>query len=75
MSSAFPVTNGIETVMPPPKGWEVNFENPTSATLVFKQTCWVTGFEMLLATAFLGQRIYSKLFLIRQFQIDDCTFG
>ncbi|KAL7625596.1 hypothetical protein AAE478_004816 [Parahypoxylon ruwenzoriense] len=71
---AFPVTNGVETVMPPPEGWVVNFEHPTRNENTIRQAFWVTGFELIVATAFFGQRMYTKMFLMKNFQIDDSRF-
>ncbi|KAI1371492.1 hypothetical protein F4677DRAFT_450316 [Hypoxylon crocopeplum] len=68
---AFPITDGVETVMPPPEGWKVNFENPTREEDIIREAFWITGFELLIATTFLGQRLYTKLVLLKQIQIDD----
>ncbi|XXH00399.1 hypothetical protein Hte_006743 [Hypoxylon texense] len=68
---SFPVTDGVETVMPPPPGWTVNFDHPTRDEDVAKEAFWITGFELLIATGFLGQRLYTKLFIVKKLQIDD----
>lgn len=71
LKMSFPVTDGVETVMPPPPGWKVNFENPTRNVDTAREAFWITGFELFVATAFLGQRLYTKLFIIKKLQIDD----
>ncbi|KAI6093055.1 hypothetical protein F4821DRAFT_221985 [Hypoxylon rubiginosum] len=68
---SFPVTDGIETVMPPPPGWVVNFANPTRDENTARQAFWITGFELFIATGFLAQRLYTKLFIVKKIQIDD----
>lgn len=69
---SFPVTDGVETVMPPPPGWKVNFDHPTRDEDVAREAFWITGFELFIATGFLAQRLYTKLFIVKKLQIDDC---
>ncbi|KAI1759922.1 hypothetical protein GGR53DRAFT_511764 [Hypoxylon sp. FL1150] len=68
---SFPVTDGVETVMSPPPGWVVNFAHPTHDDDTAREAFWIAGFELLIATGFLAQRLYTKLFIVHKFQIDD----
>ncbi|RYP16714.1 hypothetical protein DL765_004950 [Monosporascus sp. GIB2] len=68
---SFPVIDGVETAMVPPPGWQVNFEHPTTAEATIRQAYWIFGFEFAIATAFLGQRMYTNSVLLRKFLLDD----
>lgn len=64
-----PVVKGVVTLVPPPEGYDVNFENPKRNGDI---ACyWLTGVGSLLAILFLGQRLYVKTILRKQFRIDD----
>jgi hypothetical protein len=56
-------------LFPAPEGYVVDIANPQrmGAAVNF----WVGGVGMLLATAFLSIRIYTKTFLARNFAADD----
>jgi len=70
---ALPVTNGVVTVLPPPEGYIVDFDNPQRNGDV---TCyWLTGVGSLLALVFLGQRLYVKGVIRRQLSFDDGVYG
>ena len=63
--------NGVITAIPPPDAYAVNFANPqrrlvTEAYVIFTV-------ENILALMFLAQRLYTKIRLMKQFQIDDGT--
>ncbi|KAI4911090.1 hypothetical protein J4E90_007347 [Alternaria incomplexa] len=61
--------NGVTTIIPPPDGYEVDFANPQRRLVT--ETYVVFIVENILALAFLGQRLYTKIRLMKQFQIDD----
>ncbi|RYP79007.1 hypothetical protein DL769_003080 [Monosporascus sp. CRB-8-3] len=72
---SFPVIDSVETAMKPPSGWQVNFENPTTAEATIRNAYWIFGFEFAVATAFLGQRMYTNSVLLRKFLLDDCALA
>ncbi|KAI1850981.1 hypothetical protein JX266_003646 [Neoarthrinium moseri] len=63
--------NGTEVILAPPAGYVVNFENPPQIgrTEIFA----VVIVENILAFAFLCQRLYTKIVLMKEFQIEDAT--
>ena len=63
--------NGTITIIPPPPGYVVNFENP--ARRLATESYVLFAVENALALAFLMQRLYTKIRLMKQFQIDDGT--
>ena len=63
--------NGVITAIPPPDGYEVNFANPQRRLLT--EAYVIFTIENILALMFLGQRLYTKIRLMKQFQIDDGT--
>ena len=67
-----PVTNGVVTLLPPPAGYVVDFENPQRNGDV---TCYVlTGVGSFLALLFLGQRLYVKGIVRKHLTFDDGVF-
>ncbi|KAJ3534296.1 hypothetical protein NM208_g7596 [Fusarium decemcellulare] len=68
---SFPVVNGTAVAIPPPEGYQVDFDNPTTAGNTIRQAYWIFGIEFAIATAFLGQRMYTNAVLLRKFLIDD----
>lgn len=66
---SFPMTNGVMTVLPPPEGYIVDFDNPQRRANI--ATYWVCGVENIIALAFLGQRLYTRLCLSGGLQLDD----
>lgn len=64
-----PFIDGIEVIIDAPSGYEVNFANPPQSgkTEIFA----VSIVENILAFLFLCQRLYTKIFLMEQFQIED----
>ncbi|KAF5009451.1 hypothetical protein FDECE_4334 [Fusarium decemcellulare] len=70
---SFPVVNGTAVAIPPPEGYQVDFDNPTTAGNTIRQAYWIFGIEFAIATAFLGQRMYTNAVLLRKFLIDDST--
>lgn len=71
----FPVVDGVEVILAPPAGWVVNFTNPTRNPIVEREIKWAFGIEYPIATLFLIQRLYTSLFLVRKFLIDDCEYS
>lgn len=67
--SGFPVTNGVTTVVPPPEGYVVDFDNPQQRMLL--QHYLVFGIGGPLALIALCQRYYTKIWLSKGLQIDD----
>ena len=67
----FPVVDGVQVLLPPPEGYEVDFDNPQSQ---FKTEHYVI-FGLMGPIAFfcLLQRLYSKQFLATGLKIDDGT--
>lgn len=69
---AFPVVDGVEVLVQPPEGYHVNFTHPFKDTATINSSYWAFGIEFTVAVFFLGQRIYSALFILRKWRIDDC---
>ncbi|KAI5460206.1 hypothetical protein BGZ63DRAFT_415562 [Mariannaea sp. PMI_226] len=65
----FPVTDGVETLLPPPKGYVVNFDNPRQQKDLDHYLVFAIGGTLSLMA--LGQRFYTKLFLSKGLQLDD----
>ena len=66
-----PDVNGTITIIPPPPGYVVNFANPPRRLVTESYVLLIA--ENVLAIAFLMQRLYTKIRLMKQFQIDDGT--
>jgi hypothetical protein len=67
-----PVTNGVTTLLPPPEGYEVNFDNPRRNGDV---TCYIlTSVGSFLAICFLGQRLFVKGIVRKRLTYDDGAF-
>jgi hypothetical protein len=62
-------TNGTITIIPPPEGYLVDFENPQVQFVVRSYT--VAAVEMSLAFIFLVQRLYTKVVIMKKFQLED----
>ena len=69
---AFPIVNGVEVLIPPPEGYEVDFDNPTLDHSTVRATIWLFALEYALSLVFFGQRVYTNAVLVRQFRLDDC---
>ncbi|KAK8069943.1 hypothetical protein PG994_006559 [Apiospora phragmitis] len=59
----------IVTLAPPPEGYVVNFEHPQRRANI--QAYWCFGVGNVLALLFLAQRFYTKLRILKSFQLDD----
>ncbi|KAK7449939.1 integral membrane protein [Colletotrichum acutatum] len=64
-----PVVNGVVTVLSPPEGYVVNFDNPQRQAV--PEAYYVAGFGTLLSLLLMAQRLYTKAFLIGRLQWDD----
>ncbi|KXH63218.1 integral membrane protein [Colletotrichum salicis] len=64
-----PVVNGVITVLPPPDGYVVNFDDPQRQAV--PEAYYVAGFGTLLNVLLMAQRLYTKAFLIGRLQWDD----
>ncbi|TID16877.1 integral membrane protein [Venturia nashicola] len=64
-----PNVNGTLTMIPPPDGYEVDFANPQRRLVI--ETYILFALENVLALIFLVQRLYTKVRLMKKFQIDD----
>lgn len=71
--TSYPVVGGVEVLLAPPAGWVVNFSNPTRDNSVEREIKWAFGIVYPVATLFLFQRLYTSLFVVRKFLIDDCA--
>ena len=69
---AFPIVNGTEVLLPPPEGWTVNFTHPSRDETTKTHVFLAFGIEFPVATLFLAQRVYTSLFILRKFRVDDC---
>lgn len=61
--------NGTTTIIPAPKDYVINFENPQIQYMVESYT--VAAVEMTLSFLFLVQRLYTKIVLMKSFQLED----
>lgn len=64
-----PLVQGVPTVLEPPKGYVVDFDNPRRQGV--PEAYYVSGFGMALSLLFIAQRLYVKFFLTGGVQIDD----
>ncbi|TQN64198.1 Satratoxin biosynthesis SC1 cluster protein 4 [Colletotrichum shisoi] len=68
-----PVVNGVVTVLPPPDGYVVDFENPQRQAV--PQVYYVAGSGTFLGLLLMAQRLYTKAFLVGRLQWDDDMFA
>jgi hypothetical protein len=61
--------NGTITIIPAPEGYIVDFDNPQMQYVA--QSYIVAAVEMTLAFLFLLQRLYTKIVIVKQFQLED----
>ncbi|KAM0281769.1 hypothetical protein ACHAQH_003351 [Verticillium albo-atrum] len=66
---SFAVTNGVTTAVPPPEGYEVDFDNPQEQNVL--DHYFIFGLLGSLALVCLTQRLYTKQFLAGGLQVDD----
>ncbi|CAJ0547958.1 Ff.00g047120.m01.CDS01 [Fusarium sp. VM40] len=62
-------TDGVITLLPPPEGYVVNFDNPTRQGE--HEAYYIAGFGLAISFLFFMQRMYVKIFLAGGLQIDD----
>lgn len=65
------IVNGTMTMFPPPTDYVVDFTNPQRTLTTETYTIFII--ENILAIAFLAQRLFTKICVMKQFQIDDGT--
>lgn len=68
---AFLVIDGIEVLLPPPDGYRVNFENPSRDSHTITSSYVAFGTMFPVAFLFLSQRVYTAIFILRKWLIDD----
>lgn len=61
--------NGTMVLVPPPPGYVVDFANPQRQLMSAVYT--VVVMENMLAFAFLLQRMFTRMYLMRLFQVED----
>lgn len=66
-------SNGVQTIIPAPEDYVVNFDNPKTQFVV--QSYTIAAVEISLAFLFLAQRLYTKIAIMKQFQLEDCKFS
>jgi hypothetical protein len=71
--AAFPVTNGVTTVIAAPDDYEVDFANPQQQFVIHHFL--IFGLLGMLAVFCLAQRLYTKHFLSGGLQIEDGMCG
>ncbi|KAK5101415.1 hypothetical protein LTS08_005022 [Lithohypha guttulata] len=65
------ITNGVLTILPPPEGYIVDFDSPARNGNIAGY--WITGIGIVLSTSVLAIRMYTKVFIIKDFSLDDAT--
>ncbi|KAH4268626.1 hypothetical protein HBI38_042840 [Parastagonospora nodorum] len=61
----------VKTIIPAPAGYVVDFANPQ--TQYIAQSYTVVAVEMTLAFIFLLQRLYTKIVIMKKFQLEDAV--
>lgn len=69
--SGFPTINGVEVLLAVPNGYVVDFTNPQRNG--DHGAYWAYGIGTLLAVLFLGQRLFTRVFVGTGLQVDDGT--
>ncbi|OAG06920.1 uncharacterized protein CC84DRAFT_1116895 [Paraphaeosphaeria sporulosa] len=64
-----PIVNGTVTVLEPPEGYVVDFDNPQMQYVV--ESYAIVAVEMTLGFLFLIQRLYTKTVIMKSFQLED----
>ncbi|KAF5657790.1 integral membrane protein [Fusarium heterosporum] len=62
-------TDGVITLLPPPEGYVVDFDNPERQGE--HEAYYIAGFGLAISFLFFMQRMYVKIFLVGGLQIDD----
>lgn len=63
---AFPLTNGVHTVIAAPSGYHIDFENPHRDTYTMTRIYGCFAIGLLLSFVFLFQNLYVKVFVLRK---------
>ncbi|KAK8093362.1 hypothetical protein PG997_000047 [Apiospora hydei] len=63
------IANGVATVLPTPGGYIVDLDHPRQHTDV--ATYWIVAVGNALALLFMGQRLYTKIALLKEFRLED----
>lgn len=63
------IVNGVLVAIPPPEGYVVDFDNPQRNSVLTTYVVATVG--MVLAAAFVAQRLYVKAFIRNKLGIDD----
>jgi hypothetical protein len=66
-----PNINGTTTILAAPEGYIVDFNNPQTQYVV--ESYAVVAVEMTLCFLFLIQRLYTKIVIMKSFQLEDGT--
>lgn len=69
---SFPVINGVEVFQEPPAGYQVDFANPERDWATINSAYAAFGIEFTVAFLLLCQRLYTAIFILHKFEIDDC---
>ncbi|KAK8093460.1 hypothetical protein PG997_000145 [Apiospora hydei] len=64
-----PTTYGVETFLPPPPGYDINFIHHQRRGDA--EIYWVTGVGNVLMALFVGQRLYTKVAFSKGLHLDD----
>jgi hypothetical protein len=60
-------------VLPAPEGYVIDFDNPQRQAV--PHAYWIAGAGGVLTVLMMAQRLYTKIFLIGKFQMDDGEFS
>lgn len=61
-------TPGVLTVIPAPEGYTVDFSHPKRQGVA--EAYWIVAIGNILVLAFLAQKLHTKIYIDRRFQID-----
>lgn len=67
--SGFPTVDGVEVLLSPPDGYLADLSKPQRNGDV--GVYWAYGLGTMLALLFLGQRLFTRVFIWTGLQIDD----
>lgn len=63
------VVNGVPVAIPPPEGYEVDFDNPQRNSVT--EAYWLFGVGNFLALLFMLQRGYVRLVIQKTLRLED----
>lgn len=63
----------VNTVLPPPEDYVVDSDNPQRQGV--PEAYYIAGAGVFLSLLMMMQRLYTKMFLTRKFQLDDGKSG